>query len=74
MKPIESRNNTYDILFGNKHFCYLTGFNEQNVIGQDINNIMPSILGKIHNEFIKKFYEEGNSKNIGRKRLVFVKN
>ena len=35
------------------------GFNKSEVIGHNINFLMPSIIGLRHNEFLDKFYKTG---------------
>jgi len=50
------------------------GFNKSEVIGHNINFLMPSIIGLRHNEFLDKFYKTGRQRVFNLERVLFSVN
>ena len=63
----------WEFIYGNKAFCDIVGCKENQLGGQSITVIMPQEVAANHDKFIKRFYNEGQPRTLGKNRLFFVK-
>jgi len=63
-KVLDVNNEIYNIL----------EYSHMELIGENINKIMPDILGNIHNELMRNYFETSVSEFIGKDKSVFAMN
>jgi len=63
-KVLDVNNEIYNIL----------EYSHMEIIGENINKIMPDILGSIHNDLMRNYFETSVSEVIGKDKLVYAMN
>jgi len=58
----------------NNEISRILQYNKGDIIGQNINRIMPKIIGDSHDSSMKRYFETSEPKVIGVERLVFPVN
>lgn len=48
------------------------GYSKDEVVGHNINFLMPGIIGIRHNDFLDKFYRTGRERVFNHERMVFA--
>lgn len=49
-------------------------FSNLDLIGQSINHMMPNIIARLHDDFIKNFFETSKSNRVGRETMIYPMN
>ncbi|KAM3130308.1 hypothetical protein pb186bvf_017604 [Paramecium bursaria] len=58
----------------NNEITRILGFSKSDVIGQNVNRIMPKVYADQHDQFMKSYLETSDSKVIGQERMLLAQN
>ncbi|CAD8089671.1 unnamed protein product [Paramecium primaurelia] len=58
----------------NNEITRILGFSKSDIIGQNVNRIMPKVYADQHDQFMKNYLETSDSKVIGQERILLAQN
>ena len=64
-------NNGFDNLWGMATLKRLLGFKKNELLEQNINRIIPRVIGDVHEKFMRRYFDTSESKLIDRERNIF---
>lgn len=58
----------------NNEITRILGFSKSDIVGQNVNRIMPKVYADQHDQFMKNYLETSESKVIGAERILLAQN
>lgn len=60
-------------IYCNKSCCNILNISEEDVLGKSAVHIMPELIRQNHDLFVKRFNQDGLTRNIGKVRNAYIK-
>ena len=60
-------------IYCNKAACQILSISEEDIIGKSAANIMPELIRINHELFVKRFLQDGLTRNIGKVRNMYIR-
>ena len=64
----------WEFMYGNRLLCNVLKISEEDIVGKDINLIIPITVGEVHNYIIKRFFIDGVGRFMKKGRALLARN